>query len=135
MIYRCHSFVGILKTAIFLCCMLYLGIIGSCLYDPAVLCTAEFVHGLHIKIRDANTGDPIGKDATIIVRDGEYEETPEIISRPDEVIAYAAGERPGVYDIFVSLAGYKPWHTIGIRVLADECHVIPVEVIVELEME
>lgn len=126
----------LVKTAGLLCCLLCLVSIGSCKdpVSPPIPCTTEYVYGLHIEIRDALTGIPVGEGATITVSDGDYEETRTAFQVPGpEVIAFAAGERPGTYDISVTFTGYKPWRTTGVRVRANECHVIPEEVLVEME--
>jgi hypothetical protein len=128
-----------IKSAVLLCCIISLGLIASCKgipFSPEVPCSCEWVYGLHIEIRDEATGGPIGEGATVTVRDGDYEETvtAQLLPGP-KVIALAAGERPGTYDISVTLAGYREWRKSGVRVRANVCHVIPVSVLAELVEE
>ena len=130
---------NIFKATCLFCCVLCLGLIVSCKdYNPflPVPCSNEWVYGLHIEIRDAATGDAVGEGATVTIYDGDFEETTTAFLLPGpKVLALAAGERPGVYEITVALGGYKFWRITGIRVKANVCHVIPVDVLVELEEE
>jgi hypothetical protein len=124
-----------LRNASILTALISLAWIASCSepYDP-IECTTEFVYGLHIEIRDAETGEPAGLDATVVTTAKNYVDTLEVLIGPNSsVVAFGAGERPGTYDIRVEHPEYRTWEKTGVMVRADECHVIPVDVIVELE--
>ena len=45
----------------------------------------------------------------------------------------AAGERAGTYAVTVTRDGYEAWTRFDVEVDEDECHVIPVTLLAELE--
>ncbi len=61
--------------------------------------------------------------------DGAYTETLLVLGDRDMV---GAVERSGTYDITVSRSGYATWSAEGLVVTADECHVRPIQVDVNL---
>lgn len=91
-------------------------------FDPGPACTADFRYGLNITVRDGS-GAPAAQGSIGIARDGDHEETLEVIGA--ETMA-GAGERPGTYDVTISKTGYITWSAESVTVTADECHVIPV---------
>jgi hypothetical protein len=98
---------------------------------PDGACTAQFVYGLNVTVQDRVTGQRIC-DAQVIAVSGSYRETLDPRG-PTESCTYAgAGERRGTYDITASKSGYISTAQTGIRVDADQCHVIPVKVTLEL---
>jgi hypothetical protein len=101
--------------------------------DP-IACTAQFVYGLAVTVRDAATGQLVC-DAQVIAVSGAYRETLLTFgSSGAGMCSYVgAGERPGVYDISANKAGYTAAAMNGVRVDADVCHVIPVRVVLELK--
>jgi hypothetical protein len=90
--------------------------------DP-ILCTDEFVYGLNITIKDANSSLIITENITITAHDDDYEE--ELMNFEEEDNFLGAGERPGSYIIEVIADGYEAYTTEVIQVEAGECHVIP----------
>ncbi|MGK0385920.1 MAG: hypothetical protein ACI849_000525 [Patiriisocius sp.] len=91
--------------------------------DPGDLitnCTEEFVFGLSIQVRDANTNNIILQNVSVIAVDGDY--TEELDFNFDTFLG--AGERAGNYVLTVSAEGYQTQITDPIAVGADECHVI-----------
>jgi predicted nucleic acid-binding Zn-ribbon protein len=90
--------------------------------DP-IFCTEEFVYGLNITVKDANTSSFITENITIIVRDGEYEEQLMTFEGNDNFLG--AGERPGSYVLEITAEGYDSYTSEIIQVESDECHVIP----------
>lgn len=99
-----------------------------------VACTAEYVSGLVLEVRERGGGGPAAQGAVATVTDGEYVEVAAgpVSGHPDAVFIGAAGERPGTYAIQVTREGFVPWDTTGVVVEADICHVIPTHVRVEL---
>jgi len=98
---------------------------------PNGACTAQFVYGLAVTVQDRVTGQRIC-DAQVTAMSGSYRETLDPRG-PAESCTYAgAGERRGVYDLIASKSGYISTSQSNIRVDADECHVIPVRVTLEL---
>lgn len=98
---------------------------------PDGACTAQFVYGLTVTVQDRATGQRIC-DAQVIAVSGTYRETLDPRG-PTEACTYAgAGERRGVYDLTASKTGYLTATQNSIRVDADQCHVIPVRVTLDL---
>jgi hypothetical protein len=90
-----------------------------------------FVYGLNVTVNDAATATRIC-DATVTVSEGAYSETLQPFG-PVESCSYSgAGERPGLYEVRATRAGYRTTAVPNVRVTADECHVIPVQLTVPL---
>ena len=101
-------------------------------------CTCEYVYGINVLIRDAETAEPLASGATVTIRDFKYVEELKIMPSPVDsapLCAYGAGERSGIYNITVEQPGYKKWERSGVAVTADECHVKRVTVNAYLERE
>jgi hypothetical protein len=97
-----------------------------------VVCTAQFVYGLSVTVNDAATAQPIC-DAQVIVVSNNYRETLTAFPATGPCSYTGAGERAGVYDITASKAGYVAATQTGVRVEANDCHVIPVRVTLDLK--
>ncbi len=97
--------------------------------DP-IICTQQFVYGLTVTIVDQTTAAPIAARATMTIRDGTYEEI--VTDSWDGATLSGAGERPGTYTITIERPGYTTWTQTGVVISADECHVIPVLLSVEM---
>jgi len=112
---------------------------GACTHMQApaspggsVVCTLQFVYGLAVTVKDAATGQNVC-DAQVTAVSGSFRETLPT-SPPSANCGYAgAGERAGVYEVSASKPGYLPATASNIRVDANECHVIPVPVVLELK--
>jgi hypothetical protein len=102
--------------------------------DPGggVVCTAQYVYGLSVTVHDKATGQRLC-DAEVVAVSGSYRETLQTYGPAASCDYTGAGERPGVYDIQVSRAGFQVGTAPAVRVGADECHVIPARVTVQLE--
>lgn len=96
--------------------------------EEPISCTEVFVSGLVIKVTDAASNEIISEGITIIAEDGDYNET--LVFSFDSYIG--AGERAGTYIVTISGDGYVTKTLEPIEVLADECHVIPQEIDVQL---
>jgi hypothetical protein len=100
--------------------------LAGCSDTAGRACTAVFVYGLNLEIRDAVTGAPAADGATATARDGAYTETLEPVPGPEtNLVRIGAGERPGTYDVTVTKPGFVTWER-RVTVTADECHVHPV---------
>lgn len=98
---------------------------------PPVACTAIAVQALNVTVVDAATGRRIC-DATVVAEEAAFSST--LVPFPDGPECQYSGptERPGRYDVRVTRAGYQSATRTGVVVSADECHVIPVRLTVEL---
>jgi hypothetical protein len=99
--------------------------------DP-VVCTAIAVSSLNVTVRDAATGARVCDATVIAIQGGERFELMRFPPAPDACAYSGPWERPGTFELRVDRAGYESAAVSGIRVGADECHVIPVAVTVDL---
>ena len=111
--------------------MKYLLILGlllvtQCDSDDPIACTEEFVYGLNVTVRDAESGQIITENITVTATDDDYEET--LMTFPGNDNFFGAGERQGNYIISITGEGYEPFVSEEFTVGADECHVIPLAV-------
>ena len=93
--------------------------------DNDVVCTAVIEPGIIVEIRDAITDEPLAENAIVVITDNDYTET-LVISQWISSVAVAvegAHERPGIYDIQLSLTGYNDWTRSGVEVRSGVCHV------------
>jgi hypothetical protein len=101
-----------------------------------VICTADFRYGMSIYVRDSASGAGLASGSTVIVRDGSFVDSLTTAfpgSQAADGPFVSAGERAGNYTVTVRRAGYRTWIQAGIVVKADECHVIPVQVVARLQ--
>ena len=91
--------------------------------DDGIICTTEFVYGLHITVKNANTNAIVVDGITVIARDGNYEE--ELININGSNNFIGAGERAGNYIIEITSNNFQTFTSETIVVGKDECHVIP----------
>lgn len=99
-------------------------------------CSANYVYGLSLEVRNAVSGAPITDSASVVIRDGSYVESYGYLGPAGQPLSgrlSAAGERPGTYSISIRKAGFAPYDTTGIKVTGDVCHVHGVQVIAELQ--
>ena len=103
-----------------------------------VICTADIRASLVVRITDAVTGAPLAAGATVVVREGRFQEVLKrrgSIRVGDTMVAVpqvGVDERPVTYSVEVAHAGYATVVVSGVRVTADECHVSTREVEVRL---
>lgn len=87
-------------------------------------CAPGGIYGLTIAVRDSVTGLPAASEANGVARDGGYQEILSGIFGNDLHLV-GASERPGVYEITITKAGYQTWTRAGVSVVAGACHVTP----------
>lgn len=112
------------------------GLLFACSDDDGakdVICTEEFVAGLVVTVKDADTGEVLEDGVVVTATDGNYTEDLETI--PQTTGFYGAYERRGNYIITVAKKGYADYTSDTIEVDADRCHVITEQVTVELQPE
>ena len=77
--------------------------------------------GLALTIVDSVSGLPVANGATVVVTDGNFQQTITIPATPSAATVAAAPDRPGTYSIVVRRAGYHNWTRSGIEVRSDGC--------------
>lgn len=118
-------------------CFLLLAIAGlgvnACGYGPTEprACTAIAVDALVVTVVDTANNQRIC-DATVTAIDGSFSAELRPFPAGAECTYSGPTERAGTYEVRVSKAGYEPAAQTGIRVTADECHVIPVRLTLQL---
>ena len=101
--------------------------------DPGVVCTAIAVSSLNVTVRDAASGLAVC-DAGVFALANDGVPPTMIPLRQTGACTYAgAEERAGEFDVFVSRTGYASRRVAGIVVGRDECHVIPVQLTVDVQ--
>ncbi|HMC01045.1 MAG TPA: hypothetical protein VKN14_08430 [Flavobacteriaceae bacterium] len=111
--------------------MLFLAMCNTNDDDDQVFCTEQYVYGLSVIVKDANTNNIITENITVIARDGNYQETLMTIEGVDSF--FGAGERAGSYFIEVTSTNYQPYISAAVLVAEDVCHVIPENVEIFLQ--
>lgn len=97
--------------------------------DPGVVCTAIAVSSLNVTVRDQASAQPLC-DVTVIAIESNGASH---VLRPTGACTYAGPyERAGEFEVIATRPGYEEARVRGIRVTADECHVIPVALTVNL---
>lgn len=86
-----------------------------------VVCTLNYVYGLHINLIEKSTTNPIYGAVTIIATEGNHEETLENYGSNSSF--FGAGERQGTYVLTITSVNYKTFISEPIEVDGDECHV------------
>ena len=102
---------------------------------PNVVCTMEARPGITVQTLDKRTGDVLKGPTVLILKDGLYADTVRASTGPLPAPTNISGayERPGTYTVIVRHAGYRDFVKSGVTVTKDVCHVIPVEIIAQLE--
>lgn len=106
--------------------------------DQNYACTASLEPGIVVEIRDAFTDEPLAANAIVVITDNDYRETLVVTGYDGYDYSTAstvsgAYERPGIYDIEVSLTGYANWYRYGVEVTGGGCHVGTVKFTARLE--
>jgi hypothetical protein len=102
--------------------------------DPEpVVCTAIAVSSLNVTVRDAVSALRVC-DATVtaIHQGGERFVLERTIADPASCVYAGPWERAGVFEVRVAREGYAAAAVPNVRVDADECHVMPVSMTVDL---
>lgn len=100
----------------------------GCGMTEPIACTAEFVYGISVQVRDSVSGAPVTEDLEGQLTAPRYAETMEAWGN----VLVGAGERPGTYTVVVAATGYEEWRREGVRVEAGRCHVTPVSMDADL---
>ena len=108
------------------------GLLGCDKPTEPPVCTAIAVDALVVTVVDASSGQRIC-DAKVVAVDGSFSEELRLFGSPQECTYSGPTERAGLYEVRATRAGYEPASTTSVRVTRDECHVIPVRVIVQMQ--
>ena len=100
---------------------------SGCLGGTA--CTTELRYGVNVTVRNARTGANID-NAEVTIVEGNYREV--LRSPPLPGVYTGAAERSGRYTLTITAPGFQPTAPRTLTVTADECHVSPVSVTVDL---
>ena len=103
---------------------------GETIVDLPVACTEQFVYGISIQVVDVTSGALRASGSTLTVRDGSYE---EIVTEVIGNTMVAAGERAGTYAVTITRDGYQTWSQFDVEVEENECHVIPVSLLAQIQ--
>jgi len=108
--------------------------------EEAVVCTTELAAGIELEVRDAVTDLPIAEHAIGTLESGPFNEIMSVTGweSGDSASAYllsGAHERPGIYQISLTVPGYESWSRSDIEVEAGICHVTTVRFTVRLTSE
>ena len=109
---------------------------SGCELFTGPVCSLELVYGISVTVEDSLTGVPSAAGAQLIARDGAYADTvtvPASAADADRTALQAAGERPGLYTVTVTKAGFLPWERRNVFVTAGECHVRTVHLTARLQ--
>lgn len=79
-------------------------------------CTDLLTYGVHVTVRDAQTGDTLTATVTGTITDGRYSEAMEV--ERDGVLV-GAGNRAGTYDVEIRADGYQTWTLDDVKVKQD----------------
>jgi hypothetical protein len=112
--------------------LLPLGLAGCESVTEPVICTAIAVSSLNVTVRDQATSQRICDATVVAVLGGVPYELRRAGSGTPEGCTYAGPEeRAGTFEVRVTRGGFEA-ATARAQVNADECHVIPVQLTVDL---
>ncbi|RLD28538.1 MAG: hypothetical protein DRI75_06435 [Bacteroidetes bacterium] len=104
--------------------LFFMAFLTTCMEDDnGIICTEQFVYGLNVTVKNADTNAIITEGVTVTAREGDYEE--ELMNTLGSVSFVGAGERAGNYIIEITSNDYQSYTSEVIVVDEDECHVIP----------
>src|SRR5438094_2709132 len=109
-----------------------LGLVGCDRPTEPRVCTLVAVDALVVTVTDAATGQRLC-DAKVLAVEGAFSAELRASGAAQECVYSGPTERAGLYEVRASRAGYEPASTTSVRVTRDECHVIPVRVIVQMQ--
>jgi hypothetical protein len=99
--------------------------------DP-IVCTAIAVDALVVTVVDASSGQRIC-DAKVVAVDGSFSEELRAFGSAQDCTYSGPTERAGLYEVLATRAGYEPARTTATRVTRDECHVVPVRMMLQMQ--
>ena len=103
-------------------------ILVSACKSPTGVCAGVGMYGLNLTVNDSRTHGAITATGTVIITDGNYSHSSQIVSGH----ASEALDRGGTYAIVIKAAGYQDWTTTGVQVKDTGCGLVPVNVTADL---
>jgi hypothetical protein len=105
--------------------------------DPGVVCTAIAVSSLNVLVHDAETARLVCDASVVAIHQGGEVFQLERTLHGDALACGYMGpwERAGVFEVRATRDGYAPAAVSGVRVTADQCHVTPVSVSLDLRRD
>ena len=124
--------ISLIVLAALILAMTALWMLGGCNVFRGGICTAQFVYGINATVTDADTGETVTQ-AGLTLEDLDSDYTEPMMESPSGSGTFVgAGERAGRYRLIVTAGGFVQKVIDEIVVEADQCHVIPVNLDVEL---
>ena len=122
-----------MKNALLAAAVLPLVLTGCDGATEPVVCTAIAVSSLNVTVRDQATSQRICDATVVAVLGGVSYDLRRAGSPTPEGCTYAGPEeRAGTFEVRVTRAGYEATTARNVQVTADECHVIPVPLTIDL---
>jgi len=105
-------------------------VMPACEFIGPEVCTTEAKPSLLITVSDSMTAEPVtGAGVRVIASTAGFADTVGVNSNGLAVIGH---ERAGRFRVQVDAPGYFSWVREGVRVTADECHVVTADVSAKL---
>jgi len=109
---------------------------AACSDGAAPACPPVERLAVEVEVRDVQTEEFRADSARGVVQDGNFTDSLVIVRYEGaDIVPAALGAaygRPGTYAIGIERAGYQPWDTAGVRVIADECGPITAHLVARL---
>lgn len=119
-----------MRNAVLAMALLPLGLAGCDSVTEPIICTTIAVSSLNVTVRDQATSQRIC-DATVVAVLGGVSYELRRAGTPDACTYAGPEERAGVFEVRATRAGYEA-ATARAQINADECHVIPVQLTIDL---
>ena len=95
----------------------------GCSASLSPVCTQEARPAVAVYVKDSVTNAGTASGASLVVREGSYEDSVAAPVGMDNSPLGAAVERAGTYQVTVTKTGYATWVKSNVRVTKDLCHV------------
>ncbi len=104
--------------------LILLALLGGCDALRISPCTDISIPGIRVSVIDSVTGAAVAGEGRVIASDGAYSDTVSFTGTPSVLGVAVVEDRPGVYAVQVTAAGYALWERRNVLVSrADRCHV------------
>jgi hypothetical protein len=109
--------------------------LAACSTEDEPICTQSEEPALIVYVVDSVDGTPRAAGATGLATDQSYSDPlrPGISDGFTLLALQAALERPGLYQVRVEKPGFQAWEQANVRVVANACHVMTVQLTARLQ--